>query len=201
MATPSRNRYNNNVTGLPRLPGSHLAGTTEPVSEIPPSSISKISDSIRKTRGPPILAMGNSRPHCGDGVPNVEQTPTRGPSKLVGRPTSQCTNVVINERSAAPYLGPTRSKPSHSAPDTSPSRPLSSRRHQNVQDTPSKARAAHHTEGCSDDAIQEKPDKVHLPTANSIVTFSTAVLSSSAKQEKSIYATLGWDNDDVDELL
>lgn len=199
MATPSKKRHNDIFNGLPRLPRPNAAAATAPpeLEEIPPSSLSRISDSMRKAGRPSALLDGN--PRVGSVLPTIEQTPTRGPSKLLGRPMSSSTRTLVGLSRVQPYPSASRMKPQEAAARLSvgyalPSWPLS------THETLSESRATDRTEQGDDDSIQATRNKAMLAGEKSTDTSATALLSSSQEQEKSIYASLGWD-DDMDDAL
>lgn len=84
MATPSNNRHKDVYGGLPPVPRQNVAPLPD-LEEVPPSSISCVPSSSRKAQRSPFLAPDSTGKIGGSALP-VAETPTRGPSKLWGRP-------------------------------------------------------------------------------------------------------------------
>jgi len=83
MATPSRNRRRDVYAGFSRLSQATEAGTVE-LEEVPPSSVSRVPSSTTKSH---CGAMRSPKYPGECNLPSIERTPTRGLSKLSGRPT------------------------------------------------------------------------------------------------------------------
>ena len=202
-ATPSKNRYTNSSLGLPSLPRSHSAGRTDVVvapdiDEVPPSSVTKISDSVSKAKRPPTVTLAPSRQSGGNLLSSVEQTPTRGPSKFLGRPPSRSAGlkkggdpIITDHDSTRPKLQ--RSITCGPSLDNLPSWSM------NIQATPSKARGTQDAESRIDDSIQQTPEKAMLTKDTPVRHSPNAKSFPLVEQENSIYASLGWD-DDIDDL-
>jgi hypothetical protein len=194
MATPSKNRHCNVLADL-RFPRPHSASAATTLDEVPPSSVSRITGSVIKAHGSSSFCQDGA-PWIGSNVlPSVEQTPTRGPTKLLGRPMSSSTAKAAGEG----QMSYTRKLKSPEAnPDLSLSfslPPWPSK----VQETPSKERTADHSFQQEKRRIEETPSKPSVTIQDSPKTSAAATFFSSQEQETSIYASLGWD-DDADEL-
>ena len=192
MATPSRNRQKVIYSDLPRLPRSNAAGTSPfELEEIPPSSISRIPSSTAKVRGSVKDGIRNNDEHF---LPNIEQTPTRGPSKLTGRPKSSHAVMKSSSNSTQlPSFAATRSTPlifstkSDLSSLPSDAKETPSKAHYNVDDLYNQESHTGPTEGLlSANWGTDDTQRKCLPPP-------------SEDEGTSIYATLGWD-DDIDEL-
>ena len=166
------------------------------LEEVPPSSISCVPSSSRKARESPFLAPDSTRKTGSSALP-IAETPTRGPSKLWGRPPISTAAVESGgDMSRLPPLS-AASKPPKVSNDLSTFTqwPLQ------IHKTPSKFPYPDRAEQSVHAAINATPVKVP-PVANKLADKSPkAVLSPSSQgKEESIYAALGWD-DDIDELL
>lgn len=197
MATPSNNRHKDVYGGLTRFPRRSIASLPE-LEEVPPSSISCVPSSSRKPRRSPFLAPDSTRKTDSSALAlPVVETPTRGSSKLWGRPPISTAAIEsVADLSQPPPLSAALNPPKASnGIFTSPQLPLQ------VHETPSKFRCSHQVERSEDASIRATPVKAP-PLANEAADNSPkAVLSPSSQgKEESIYAALGWD-DDVDELL
>ena len=200
-ATPSKNRHNNLYPGLPKLKRSNTAGDAQ-ANSVPPSSISKIIDSVSKERHSTVAMNAMLHKEGQLSLAVVEQTPSRGASKLKSQivdpaaSTRLVPNAIQTQCSATPSK-PTKSIRHFSVPSMAPSRSTS------VKDTPPKNHdtspvgpCAHNKNG---DIIPEIPHKDEPPEpGNADSIESTAVPLSSQDYDANIYTSLGWD--DVDDL-
>lgn len=197
MATPSNNRHKDVYGGLTRFPRQSIASLPE-LEEVPPSSISCVPSSSRKPRRSPFLAPDSTRKTDSSALAlPVVETPTRGPSKLWGRPPISTAAIEsVADVSHPPPLSAALNPPKASnGIFTSPQLPLQ------VHETPSKFRCSHQVERSEDASISATPVKAPPPANKAADNSPKAVLSPSSQgKEESIYAALGWD-DDVDELL
>ena len=188
MATPSRNRQWNPFGGLPRLPPPTASAPPEELEDIPPSSASRVPSSAR--RAPSTLVKSSTR-RLGDRLwPSVEQTPTRGPFKFLGRPAA--SSAVMASTAEIPQSSP-------AGPELSASY-RSSTWNTNNHETPTKDRTIHHLDQAEEPDIEATPIKVPLndkPPKDALKADPPS--SQQQEPEISIYASLGWD-DDVDEL-
>lgn len=211
MATPKGNRRKDVFGGYPRLPQSSLA-ELEDVEAVPPSSDLRIpSSSVRRPAVPRFPAEGPRVPPSitRPPRPSIEQTPSRRSSgngryshiihagDLVEEDTL-CQSSPELPRSKPPLTTLKSPRPilqrtaSHFSPaaaevhQQTPSRkapvvPLGVERGQGVQETPIKASKMNDT---LSGAVTQ-----HLPSGLEPV-----------ETERSIYESLGWD-DDIDELM
>lgn len=127
----------------------------------------------------------------------IAETPTRGPSKLRGRPPISTAAIESVADITHPPPLPAASKLPKASNDLFTPTRWSLQSYQ----TPSKFRCSHEVERCGDASIHATP--VKAPSAANVHSEnSTKAVLSPVLQEKeeSIYAALGWD-DDVDELL
>lgn len=195
MATPSKNRYRNVLADDLRFPRPHSASAATTLDEVPPSSVSRITDSVRKAHGSSSFCQDGAPRIGSNALPTVEQTPTRGPTKLLRLPMNSSTAEAAGEgqisytrRLKSPEVNPDSSL-SFSLP------PWPSK----VQETPSKGRTADHSCQQGKRRIEETSSKPFMTIQDSPKTSAAPMFSSSQEQETSIYASLGWD-DDADEL-
>lgn len=193
MATPSKSRHR----GLQRSPRPDAALGTTDADEIPPSSISRITESVRKAPRPASFMKNNTCRNDKHALPIVAQTPTRGPTKLVGRSNSYSTSMsASNDRPRTLAKQGELKLPgadhASSLPYVLPPWPTRS------QDTPSRGRSTDFNDGYRKLKIEATPSRA-APTGRNVP--AATVLSSSQEKETSIYSSLGWDYDDVDELL
>ena len=196
MATPSKNRHGGIPVGLPGLPGCHAAPAPTAVVEIPPSSISRISDSTSKARDP-SLGTDRSQQRYEAGFLTNAQTPTRGPLKVLGRPPEPGTSFVTAIDPPPPVSSVANWKPLKAVFHVSSMHP-SSVGPANIQDTPPKARKVHRADAHEDNTVHETPKKTIATTNDSMKSFQVTAPPSPDQREQSIYASLGWD--DVDDL-
>ncbi len=195
MATPSNKRHKDVYVGLPRVSRQSIASLPE-LEEVPPSSVSCVPSSSKKVRGSPFLAPDSTGKSGSSAFP-IAETPTRGPSKLRGRPLISTTAMesVADVPHPPPPLAASKQPKASNSLLSSAHWPLQ------VHETPSKICSTYQTEQSEDAIINATPVKAQpaakKPTENS----PQAVLSSLLQGvEESIYTALGWD-DDVDELL
>ena len=191
MATPSNNRRKDVYGGRPR---QSRAPPLE-LEEVPHSSISCVPSSSRKAKQSPFLGPDSTGKADHNALP-IDETPTRGPLKLWGRPAASTAvmeshadiyqpsplSVASEIPKAVNYLSTAAQWPLH------------------VHETPSKFRYSR--EGERPEVTTIHAMLVEAPsTADKPLETSTQPIPSSVSQEKdqSIYAALGWD--DVDELL
>lgn len=194
VATPSNNRHKDVYGGLPRLPRQSIASLPE-VEEVPPSSISCVPSSSRKAQHSPFLAPDSTR-KIGTGALPITETPTRGPSKLWGRPPV-CTATMESaaDRSQPPPLS-AASKVPKASNDLFTSTRWSLQGHK----TPTKFRCSYQVERSGDTSIHATPVKAPSAENKPSENLTKAVLSPLLQEKgESIYTALGWD--DVDELL
>ena len=195
MATPSNNRRKDVYGGLPRLPQQSIASLPE-LEEVPPSSISCVPSSSRKAQRSPFLAPDSTRKTDGSALPIVE-TPTRGPSKLWGRPPISTAAIESVADITHPPPLPATSK----LPKASNDLCTSTRWSLQGYKTPSKFRCSYEVERSRDTSIHatlvKAPSAANEHSENSTKAVLSPVLQ---EEEESIYAALGWD-DEVDELL
>lgn len=199
MATPSKSRHHDVLADDLRFSRRMPASAATIMDEVPPSSVSRISDSARKAHGSSSFGKDGTRRIGSNVLPTIEQTPTRGPTKLLGRPMSNSTTVTAGEdwghlTPRATELKPPDANPASFLSYSLPSWPSK------VQETPSKGRTADDNVGREKCKVGATPSKHFQATKDSTDTSAAAAVSSSQEQETSIYASLGWD-DDVDELL
>ena len=198
MATPKGNRQKD-VFGVnaSRLPQS-FSGVTVPVEPdlIPPSSGLRVPSTSSKIRVQSEVNLGLLRT-AKPALPSVQQTPTRRPSKLA-RSFSQTTcgageAIAFPPQSLTPdekdeeFKGPDR--------DTSPELPhyssISCAMTSNTSFTPI-------DQSYHQSAIEESPaESAEITKAFAQPTCS---LPENYQQSRSIYESLGWD-DDIDELM
>ena len=194
MATPSKQRHQDVIASLPRLPRARVAGmVVSQLDEVPPSSASKITDSAERARNSSALASDYSRRKHESVLPAIEQTPSRGPSKLWGRPPTSASSPISKEDVSMHCPDTAKPKPPKATIVLSqhPSKLWSS----NTHGTPSKAR----TDESNECTVQKTPDKAICCTEILAKVWPAVAPTSLRGQEESIYASLGWD-DDFDEL-
>lgn len=199
MATPSKSRHYDTLPDVIRFPRPKRASAATSLDEVPPSSVSRISDSARKAHESSSFCKDGKRLIDSNVLPTIQQTPTRGPTKLLGCPLSFSTTMAASEDIVHLTPRATKSKSPEAKPALFLSYSLPSWPSR-VQETPSKARTADYDFRQEKHKIEATPSKPILSTKDSTNTSAAAALSSSQEQETSIYASLGWD-DDVDELL
>ena len=199
-ATPSRNRKGNPFAPLPRLPPLNAKASIEDLEDIPPSSVIRIPSSTKRVSS---TSVDRTTQNLIDTLlPSVEQTPTRVPSKILHRAASSCavTTLATNIVQSSP-IGPglklpdtTRMVSASYGPSTWAT---------DIHETPTKNRTKYLFDRAEEPVIE----------ATTIQNFSTHKAPSPATDERqldppssqliepqrSIYASLGWD-DDVDEL-
>lgn len=195
MATPKGNRRKDVFGGLPRPPQPTQDLEPEP-DEIPPSSVSRVPPSILKfavSRSKNYLPLSLAR----SAQPLVEQTPTRGPSKFA----PSLLDPGLSSNAHLKYQTPSKPKRSASASElqnrcdthNTPQLPAyrdpnppplqqSNLNHPNIQETPLRSQARV--------LENQKP-----PTQYITITSSPPL----ARNDPSIYDTLGWN--DFDEPL
>ena len=196
MATPSKNRRANII--LTGLSSSYQARkSAAEVNEVPPSSISKVSESIKKARGSSFSATEMSQQTYEGILRAHEQTPTRRPSKASSRPLGPSIGSEKHDEFMVPSSGRSDREPPNVVVGSSISRLLSSY-YPNIQKTPSKARLPCRS-GEHEEIVQVTPNKIFLNTVELTAENATASVPSSDQPEQSIYAKLGWD-DDIDDL-
>ena len=198
MATPSRSRHHDILADDPRFPRPKPASAAPNLDKIPPSSVSRISDSARKAEKSSPFSKDGTWRSGNDVPPTVEQTPTRGSTKLFGHPTGLSGTMaaggdLVRSLPHATKLGPTEANPGSFLSYSLPSWPLK------VQETPSKGRTADHNHQQEKQNVDATPNRPVLVTKDSTSAFAVTAFSSSQEQEPSLYASLGWD-DDADEL-
>lgn len=199
MATPSKSRHHDILADDLRFPRPKPVPAATGLDEVPPSSVSRISDSGRKAHRSSSFRKDGTR-HIGSNVlPIVEQTPTKGPTKLLGRPLSFSITMAASEDPGHLTPRATKSKPPEAKHASSLSYSLPSWPSK-IQETPSKGRPANNSFRQEKHHIEATPSKSVQTTEDSINISAAAALSSSQEQEPSIYARLGWD-DIADELL
>ena len=197
MATPSKNRQWNLFSGLPRLPQPNTSALPEELEDIPPSSVSRVPTSTR--RAPSTLVKSSTRRFGDRLLPSVEQTPTRGPSKFLGRPAA--SSAVMASTAEIPQSSPAgpELKPPNVPSGLSASY-RSSTWNTNIHETPTKDRTIYHVDQAEEPDIEATPIKAPLNDKPLKDALQADPLSSQQQEpEISIYASLGWD-DDVDEL-
>ncbi|KAL9600116.1 MAG: hypothetical protein Q9219_003372 [cf. Caloplaca sp. 3 TL-2023] len=195
MATPSINRRKDVFGSLPIKPPQATMVHDE-VENIPTSSFTHVPASTMKngtghaTRRDPDMIIQRS-------VPTIEQTPTRGPEKYgwlnVGkRPKSGTDSVELTPSSITEA---NCSKPSPDVPKTAGYLKA-------IHATPSRQKSARSLNGLPANFSGEgTPIKQLRSVSANVSRASCNIVSSPASEgERSIYKTLGWD-DDVDELL
>ena len=194
MATPSKNRQWNPFSGLPRLPQPNASAPPEELEDIPPSSVSRVPSSTR--RAPSTLVKGSTKRFGDRLLPSVEQTPTRGPSKFLGRPAA--SSAVMASTAEIPQSSP--AGPELKPPNVPSGLSASSTWNTNIHETPAKYRTIYHVDQAEELDIEATPIKVPLndkPLKDALQADPPS--SQQQEPEISIYASLGWD-DDVDEL-
>ena len=202
MVTPSTNRYKNMFPEVSNLPGSQTLMALPEAKELPPSSIHKISDSTRKPVAPSTSSISGTKRTTTKRLHTVEQTPTRGPEKFIGRPTeaSISSGKVSNEDLTMLQPDFATSKSRFSAIDQSSLPPLLTGS-PHVQATPPKVYSTDPSKDSGNShknqGIMERKARV---TANSPKISPATASPPSDKHENSIYTSLGWDDDDIDEL-
>ena len=193
MATPSNNRRKDIYGGLPRLPRQKTAPVPER-EEDPPSSISCVPSSSRKAQQSPFLAPDSTAKTGRSALP-IAETPTRGSSKLWGRPPPFAAAMESHADVHQPL-------PPSAASDKSNAVNMSTPRHWplHVYETPSKFRRSKEAKQAGGTAIDSMSDKApSAPDKPSNFTTQPVPSLASLDTEESIYAALGWD--DADELL
>jgi hypothetical protein len=106
-ATPSKNRQKDIGGGLPRLPASSTTIPQADPEEIPPSSGLRAPDSLIKVRNTLVPASDDyPRIMQRSVLPSLEQTPTRGSSKLTN-PLRKSVHVSSSIEQT-PTRGPTK---------------------------------------------------------------------------------------------
>ena len=100
MATPRRDRRGGSLAGLPRP----AQAVTSDLENAPPSSTSRIPCSTAKVSASPLPASRASRTMVSKVQYDVEQTPTRGPSKFSNRPRSVPEAPASTSHFARPTL-------------------------------------------------------------------------------------------------
>ena len=200
-ATPSKNRHNNLYPGLPKLKRSNTAGDAQ-VDVVPPSSISKITDSVSKE--PHLTGVSNATLHkeAQPSLTVLEQTPSRGSLKLKSHIVDQAHSTRLVPNSLQTQCSATPSKPTKfirhlSVPDIVPPRSTS------VTETPPKHHNTLpvdlHLNDENGDITSEIPHKDEPPEfCNADSIDATAAPFSSQDYDANIYTSLGWD--DVDDL-
>lgn len=166
------------------------------LEEVPPSSISCVPSSSMKARRSSFLAPDSIRKTGSSALP-ITETPTKGPSKLWGRPPISTTAVesVADVSDPPPLSAASKPPKASNSLFTSTHWPLQ------VHETPSKLRSTYRVEQSEDATINATPVKAPSAAKKHAETPPKAVLSPlSQGKEQSIYTALGWD-DDVDELL
>ena len=195
MATPSKQRHQDVFASVPRLPRGQVASrVVGQVDEVPPSSASKITDSAEKARNPSALTSDCPQQRYESILPAIEQTPSRGPSKLLGRPPTVGFSLIGNHDTSVDYpeTDEAGSKPQKAAVEMFSSKSCSS----DTPGTPSKARTVESNQA----TVQATPDKVIDSADSSKVLPAIALAPTTLRAPgESIYASLGWD-DDFDEL-
>lgn len=193
MATPSNNRHKDVFAGLPRLPRSSAAQPSV-LEEVPPSSISRITDSARKPPGASGLVRDSSRTKRI--LSNVQQTPTRGPLKFLSGPRTSSGSIPAEKiarplhftpghQPATTVAGPGVSYSEGSWPSTAHKTPATNR----PFCQPDQAEAL---------GIEVTPVKLP-PIALTFESPREPPPHLAPETSMSIYASLGWD-DEVDEL-
>lgn len=182
MATPRGKRQRDVISGLPSLPQSVLLE----IDEAPPSSALRVISSTPRLRAnKPGLRNQNT-------LPTIEQTPSRGPSKVLKFYSNAGlgANILVKPSSInLPLPVPDLALKSTTTAKSSNSGSLR---------TPSKSAPLIQRYEFSDRGIQETPVKNQKVPQRA--QDSKDISSAGNENDISIYQRLGWD-DDADELL
>ncbi|KAL8910786.1 MAG: hypothetical protein Q9171_003965 [Xanthocarpia ochracea] len=201
MATPSANRRRDvYATQAPQAQKSTVI--PEEVEEIPPSSCIRVpASSIKPLPDPQAKTNSTRARECL--MSTVEQTPTRGPSKLSKSNIRFSANenfrkqLIMATPSSATATGQsisvldTSGKAAYQLPAT----------RLGVEETPSRRSSTGPKGGLPRSSIEDSPVAPLKTVSANVVGTSTSFTSSRIpKGDVSIYESLGWD-DDVDELV
>lgn len=185
LATPRGNKKRDVYHGLSSLRHSYQEALPE-IEEVPPSSaLREISSTPR--------ARGNRPGACNLNVlPKIEQTPCRGPSKLVRSYPNESFTPNRQIESRPPPMAVLKSEYPVKLTSTSISDAAN-------LETPSKAGPRIQGQGSSEQGIQDTPVK-GLKAAQ-VTALRTSTLSLLGNEnDECIYESLGWD-DDADGLI
>ncbi|KAL8859416.1 MAG: hypothetical protein Q9178_004094 [Gyalolechia marmorata] len=201
MATPSANRRRD-VYATQATQAQKSTVISEEVEEIPPSSCIRVpASSIKPLPDPQAKTNSTRARECL--MSTVEQTPTRGPSKLsrsnirFSANTNPRKQVIMATPSSAMAAGRlisvlnTSGKAAYQLPAT----------HLGVEETPSRRSSTGPKGGLPRSSIEDSPVAPLKTVSANVIGTSTSLTSSPIpKGDVSIYESLGWD-DDVDELM
>ncbi|KAK0509818.1 hypothetical protein JMJ35_008212 [Cladonia borealis] len=187
-ATPRKNRKGNPFALLPQIPPLNATPSTEDLENVPPSSVTRIPSSTKRL---PSTSVDRTTQRLIDTLlPSIEQTPTRGPSKTLHRAASSSavTTLAADIVQSSP-VGPGLKRPDINRMLSASYEPLSWAT--DIHETPTKNRTTYLLDRAEEPVIEATP----------IQNLSTHKAPSPTMDERqrSIYASLGWD-DDVDEL-
>ena len=199
-ATPSKNRKGNAFALLPQLPPLNAKASMEHLEDVPPSSVTRIPSATKRV---PFTSVDRTTQRLIDTLlPSIEQTPTRGPSKILHRGTSSSavTTLAADIVQSSP-VGPGLKRPDINRMLSASYKPLSWAK--DIYKTPTKNRTTYPFDRAEEPVIEATPiqnSSIHkAPSPAMDERQVDAPSSHSMEPQKSIYASLGWD-DDVDEL-
>ena len=199
-ATPSKNRQGNPFAPLPRFPPPNSTASVEELEDVPPSSVTRIPSSTKRV---PFTSGERTTQRLSNRLlPSIEQTPTRGPSKSLHRAASSSAVITLAaENVQSSPVCPVSKGPDMDRMLSASYEPLSWAT--DIHETPTKNRTTYPFDRAEDPVIEATPVQI-LPTEKAysapLDDRQADVPSSHSKEpQRSIYASLGWD-DEVDEL-
>lgn len=184
MATPRGNKKRDVYRDLSSLPHSYHEALPG-LEEVPQSSALQEISSTPRTRG---NRPGGRNLNV---LPTVEQTPCRGPSKLVRCYPNVPSSLIRQNESGPPPMAVLKEYPVKLATTLIPDAA-------NLG-TPSQTGAQIQGPGSSGQGIQETPVK-GLKTARVAALRASPLSVVENENDECIYESLGW-NDEVDELM
>ncbi|KAL8682202.1 MAG: hypothetical protein Q9186_001740 [Xanthomendoza sp. 1 TL-2023] len=202
MATPSANRRRDVYVSQPSQLQKSMTMQVEP-EEIPGSSCIRVPASIIKPPADVQVGSDSTMPRKRL-MPAIEQTPTRGPSKFSRANVMRNGNLDTAEEviAATPSSVTTARRPASvlKRGQGRADQPLPESF--GVQGTPSRRASTGLKTGLARSGIESSPVKpLGSVSANVAATSKTMTSAPIQKADPSIYQSLGWDDDDVDELL
>ena len=209
-ATPKGNRRKDVFGGLPPPPAPTVNAAKEP-DEIPPSSAIKVPNSVQKD-SKDQTEHKEPRPPMPFLRPNIEQTPTRGPSKRSksllciphgNRPNSVLLTPSKSRKSIDQTPQPVRcANTFHSTCEIYiPASHEQVIPHSDIQETPQRPQTGPPSLDLTQPPLSSSPPDIGLDTQGNgrIPNIPSSPPVMEEASSKSIYETLGWD-DYVDEL-
>ena len=200
-ATPSKNRQNQLLPGLPQLKRSNTVGGEVQTDFIPPSSVSRIMNTSRKGRES-VAEISSTHKGRRGSLPTIEQTPSRGPSRIKDQSANQVASMMPIVETIQMQCSATPSKATKFDPCLFVRAAVSSQSVE-VKVTPSRSPTNDPPYLCGHDRNQDTLDEV-LPSMNTPqkehdARFAAKPSTPSLKERNaSIYESLGWD--DIDDL-